>query len=267
MPLRSFREKSRQGYPCVRLPMLRTSTPGRMYDPRVSSRMPPLASTSTCGKAALNAAAAASRASGSKLSSITTSAPAAAASLASSSVRASTSILLEKPHAERALATAFGMEPAAHTWLSLIMVIWLRSMRCVPQPPTSKAYFSTRRKPGVSLRVPATSPAQPLEALIAAALAASVAMPLALVRMLSAVRSPRRSMRRGPRTVATCATGEMVSPSGASHSTVHPSLRNTQSKKGTPASTPADFPRSQASSSSEPTTKPPTSKLGVSSAR
>ena len=37
--------------------------------------------------------------------------------------------------------------PVLQTWLSLSMIIDDRSTRCVSAPPTSMAYFSTRRKP------------------------------------------------------------------------------------------------------------------------
>ena len=47
-------------------------------------------------------------------------------------------------------------------WLSLSMIMLDRSCRCGSIPPTSIPYFSTSRKPGVVLRVPATMPLYPL---------------------------------------------------------------------------------------------------------
>ena len=46
-------------------------------------------------------------------------------------------------------------------WLSLSMIMLDRSCRCGSIPPTSIPYFSTSRKPGVVLRVPATVPRKP----------------------------------------------------------------------------------------------------------
>ena len=46
-------------------------------------------------------------------------------------------------------------------WLSLSMIMLDRSCRCGSMPPTSIPYFSTSRKPGVVLRVPAMMPLYP----------------------------------------------------------------------------------------------------------
>lgn len=46
-------------------------------------------------------------------------------------------------------------------WLSLSMIMLERSCRWGSIPPTSIPYLSTRRKPGVVLRVPATMPLYP----------------------------------------------------------------------------------------------------------
>ena len=101
------------------------------------------------------------------------------------------------------------MPPDAHTWLSFSMAMPLRSCRCMEAPPTNMAYFSTRRKPGVVLRVPATSPCQPAAAAIARSRMQRVAMPEARARQLRAGLSPRRRHLAGPRTSAT-----RVIPSG-----------------------------------------------------
>ena len=47
-------------------------------------------------------------------------------------------------------------------WLSFSMIMLERSWRWGSIPPTSMPYFSTRRNPGVVLRVPATIPLYPL---------------------------------------------------------------------------------------------------------
>lgn len=94
-----------------------------------------------------------------KLSSITTSAPAPIASSASSSLCTSTSILTLNPAAARAAVTAPVMDPCDQMWLSFSITMLLRSMRWPSAPPTSMPYFSTRRNPGVVLRVPARIPA------------------------------------------------------------------------------------------------------------
>ena len=95
------------------------------------------------------------------------------------------------------------------------MVIADRSMRCVPQPPTSSAYFSTARKPGVVLRVPATSPCHPAARASEASACACVATPEARDKMLSAVRSPNKSRFTGPRTTATRIGAAFAPPSAA----------------------------------------------------
>lgn len=46
-------------------------------------------------------------------------------------------------------------------WLSFSMIMLDRSYRCESIPPTSMPYFSTSRKPGVVLRVPAMMPLYP----------------------------------------------------------------------------------------------------------
>mmetsp|Transcript_1795 Transcript_1795/g.3274 ORF Transcript_1795/g.3274 Transcript_1795/m.3274 type:complete len:283 (-) Transcript_1795:23-871(-) len=237
----------------------------------VAAVMPPLASITSWGKRNFRREATSFSDSGSKLSSITISAPASAASAASSKLLHSTSILEEKPHARRALLIAAVILPLLHMWLSFSMTMCDKSMRCVLAPPTSTAYFSTSRKPGVTLRVAATSPCQLCERAMSTICLASVATPLARLSTLSAVRSPNSKRRAAPRTVATCTlgcggVGMTWSPSFMCHSTVQPSSSKMASTKGTPANTPALFPSSQASSGLSPTTKPPTSKVGQSSA-
>mmetsp|Transcript_30429 Transcript_30429/g.84851 ORF Transcript_30429/g.84851 Transcript_30429/m.84851 type:complete len:260 (-) Transcript_30429:27-806(-) len=193
------------------------------------------------------------------------SAPAAQASRASARLRHSTSILELNPAASRARRTAPVMLPALQMWLSFSMIMCDRSMRCVLTPPTTSAYFSTMRKPGVVLRVPATSPCHLAAALRSASSRAAVAMPLARVTMLSAVRSASRILRTGPITLATTVTGFTSAPSGRSHSTSSPMALKTASAKGTPARMPRDFPSRFAVSTVSPTTRPPTSNEGVSS--
>lgn len=92
--------------------------------------------------------------------------------------------------------------PDAQIWLSLSITIPLRSCLCIDTPPTSMAYFSTRRKPGVVLRVPATSPCQPPVAVIARNWEQRVAIPEARARQLRAGLSPRRRHLAGPLTTA-----------------------------------------------------------------
>ncbi len=96
--------------------------------------------------------------------------------------------------------------PDAQTWLSFSITIPLRSCLCMDAPPTSMAYFSTRRKPGVVLRVPATSPCQPPAVAIACSWEQRVAIPEALARQLRAGLSPRRRHLAGPLTTAVSVT-------------------------------------------------------------
>lgn len=92
--------------------------------------------------------------------------------------------------------------PDAQIWLSFSITIPLRSCLCMDTPPTSMAYFSTRRKPGVVLRVPATSPCQPLTVAIAWSWEQRVAIPEARARQLRAGLSPRSRHLAGPLTTA-----------------------------------------------------------------
>lgn len=101
------------------------------------------------------------------------------------------------------------MLPDAQMWLSFSITIPLRSCLCIDTPPTSMAYFSTRRKPGVVLRVPATSPCQPPADAIARSWEHRVAMPEARARQFRAGLSPRRRHLAGPLTTAVS-----VTPSG-----------------------------------------------------
>lgn len=101
------------------------------------------------------------------------------------------------------------MLPDAQMWLSLSITIPLRSCLCMDTPPTSMAYFSTSRKPGVVLRVPATSPCQPAAAASARNREQRVAMPEARARQLRAGLSPRRRHLAWPLT-----TAANVTPSG-----------------------------------------------------
>lgn len=100
------------------------------------------------------------------------------AASASATERHSTSTFVEKPPVERAAFTAAGMAASdedeeslarfwfcwlfaqAQMWLSFSMVMELRSWRCGSAPPMRIPYFSTRRNPGVVLRVPARMPFQ-----------------------------------------------------------------------------------------------------------
>mmetsp|Transcript_11618 Transcript_11618/g.35829 ORF Transcript_11618/g.35829 Transcript_11618/m.35829 type:complete len:246 (-) Transcript_11618:411-1148(-) len=235
----------------------------------VSSVMPPDASTNRCGNCFLSSAAATFKSAGAMLSSMTMSAPAPAASTPSAKSRASTSILAVNPAAVLAVSTAFAMEPRCQTWLSLSMTICDRSRRCVAAPPTSSAYFSTMRKPGVVLRVPATWPCQPAARATSTAARAAVATPDARDSAFSAVRSPKRSFRAGPDTVATATlppVASTCSPSRRSHATVQsPSASNVASKNGVPARTPELLHQSVAVVRASPTTSPPTSSDGQSS--
>mmetsp|Transcript_61916 Transcript_61916/g.139532 ORF Transcript_61916/g.139532 Transcript_61916/m.139532 type:complete len:272 (+) Transcript_61916:259-1074(+) len=270
-----------------------TSMSGLKYSFMPSCVMPPLTSSvRPKGYFSFSFLAASLASAGGKLSNITISAPAAAASNASSTCWHSTSILFENPAALLAFFTMSVMEPPhAQTWLSLSMVMSLRLMRCGTPPPTMTAYFSTRRKPGVTFRVAATMPCQPRRSFTSASDLASVAMPLALERMLRAVRSPCSSRCTGPRTMAIwclpskwaevaskadtlrgeqpfiCGAGAVPfncdgptnPPSDTLHSTVQPSSSKTASKKGTPASTASDLARSAASAGASPTTSAPMS--------
>mmetsp|Transcript_100 Transcript_100/g.392 ORF Transcript_100/g.392 Transcript_100/m.392 type:complete len:226 (-) Transcript_100:10-687(-) len=203
---------------------------------------------------------------------MTMSAPASQASHASAKSRHSISTLDEKPATALATRHASAIDPAAHTWLSLSMTICDKSSRCVAQPPTSSAYFSTMRKPGVVLRVPATAPRH-VAGTAARAVLAAVATPDARASVLSAVRSPSSRSRAGPVTVATATLppgavdASTRAPSSTSHSTVQPPPRASKvhSKNGTPASTPSDLPQSVAVTTRSPTTSPPTSTDGTSS--
>lgn len=156
----SFSEKSKCPTPWWILLVLMTSTAHLPHSFKFSSVRPPLTSTKKFFPCALSFI---SRRAGPtsltwKLSSMTTSAPASMASSAWPEDWHSTSILVEKPPTARAAKTAREIEPEDQIWLSLIMVIALRSWRCGSQPPISIPYFSTSRKPGVVLRVPASVP-------------------------------------------------------------------------------------------------------------
>lgn len=156
----SFSEKSKCPTPWWILLVLMTSTAHLPHSFRFSSVRPPLTSTKKFFPCALSFIL---RRAGPtsptwKLSSMTTSAPASMASSAWLEDWHSTSILVEKPHTARAAKTAREIEPEDQMWLSLSMVIALRSWRCGSQPPISIPYFSTSRKPGVVLRVPASVP-------------------------------------------------------------------------------------------------------------
>lgn len=98
------------------------------------------------------------------------------------------------------------MLPDAHTWLSFSITIPLRSCLCMETPPTSIAYFSGRRKPGVVLRVPATSPCQPLATAMAWRWEQRVAIPEVRAKQLRAGLSPRRRHLAGPVTTAVTVT-------------------------------------------------------------
>ncbi|KAK6300398.1 hypothetical protein J4Q44_G00284960 [Coregonus suidteri] len=188
---------------------------------------------------------------GLKLSSMTMSAPAVAASLPSSRLPHSTSILLLKPHTERASLTA---------WKPHSITIPLRSCLCMDTPPTSMAYFSTSRNPGVVLRVPATWPCQPASLAMLCSWEQRVAIPEARARQLRAGLSPRRTHLAGPLTTAVWATAS--GPGGVQLSSV-----KTAVKKGLPASTlHGVLHNNLASTSCDPTHNPAGSKFGVSSA-
>lgn len=127
--------------------------------------------------------------------------------------------------------------PDDQIWLSLSIIILERSWRWGSMPPTSMAYFSTRRNPGVVLRVPAIKPVKPqVSALSRIFLALEwkwmirgvktgqtylVAIPLHLARMFRATRSPSKRCRALPWTVAICLTGSKYAPSLRCHSTLH----------------------------------------------
>lgn len=156
----SFNEKSKCPTPWWILLVLITSTAHLPHSFRFSSVRPPLTSTKNgfpCAPSFILRRAGPTSSSW-KLSSITTSAPALIASSAWLEDWHSTSILVEKPQTERAATTACEIEPEDQIWLSLSMVMALRSWRCGSQPPISIPYFSTSRKPGVVLRVPASVP-------------------------------------------------------------------------------------------------------------
>ena len=92
--------------------------------------------------------------------------------------------------------------PEAQTWLSFSITIPLRSCLCMDTPPTSMAYFSTNRKPGVVFRVPATCPCHPAFEVMYCSLEQRVAIPEARARQLRAGLSPRRTHLAGPLTTA-----------------------------------------------------------------
>lgn len=94
----------------------------------------------------------------------------------------------------------------AHTWLSFNITIPLRSCLCMDTPPTSMAYFSGKRKPGVVLRVPATSPCHPLAVATAWSWEQRVAIPETRDKQLRAGLSPRRRHLAGPLTTAVSVT-------------------------------------------------------------
>eukprot|EP00732_Lithocolla_globosa_P006659 Lithocolla_globosa_v1_NODE_7877_length_891_cov_16.136364.p2 type:complete len:147 gc:universal NODE_7877_length_891_cov_16.136364:373-813(+) len=146
------------------------------------------------------------------------------------------------------------MDPVLQTWLSLSMIMEERSMRWVSHPPTSMAYFSTSRKPGVVLRVPATIPCHPCFSFNCCRRRALVATPLARASILSAGLSPRSRWRTGPRTMAAFLTRLKDSPSSINHSTLQPICLKISSKNGFPAKTPSDFPNKKATSCFSPTT-------------
>lgn len=98
------------------------------------------------------------------------------------------------------------MLPDAQMWLSFSITIPLRSCLCMDAPPTSIAYFSTSRNPGVVLRVPATLPRQPFAAATACSCAQRVAIPEARARQFRAGLSPRRRHLAGPLTTAVTVT-------------------------------------------------------------
>mmetsp|Transcript_40952 Transcript_40952/g.103165 ORF Transcript_40952/g.103165 Transcript_40952/m.103165 type:complete len:208 (-) Transcript_40952:180-803(-) len=196
------------------------------------------------GNLARNAAADAAAFSGPKLSSITTLAPAFTAFTASSSLRHSTSIFTEKPLTCWAASTALRIDPAAAMWLSLIITMLLRSMRWGSTPPTTMAYFSTRRKSGVVLRDPATTPLNLCSSQHLRKARQRVAIPLARANTLSATRSAWRRRLAAPSTVPTT-TGESARtptcslPSSSSHETLQFTCSKRASTNGTPASTPS----------------------------
>ena len=142
---------------------LNSNSPLEIYSTTFPSVKPPLHSNNTPPfpfllQLSFNLCAATLRPSGRKLSNITISAPASTASSASSSLPTSTSILMLKPPTFLAAFTALVIDPMDQIWLSLSIIIELRSYRCASQPPTNIPYFSTIRKPGVVLRVPARMP-------------------------------------------------------------------------------------------------------------
>lgn len=106
------------------------------------------------------------------------------------------------------------MLPDALTWLSFSMTIPLRSCLWVETPPTSMAYFSGRRKPGVVLRVPDSWPAQPADLATASSCCERLAMPDVLARQLRADLSPSKMHLAGPVTTAVWVT--VSGPEGAS---------------------------------------------------
>ena len=109
---------------------------------------------------------------------------------------------------------------------------------CVEQPETMTAYFSTKRNPGVVLRVAATSPCQLDSFFFPWKYCPNVAIPLALVKMFSANRSPCRILLTGPLTSATLHDGSMTSPSWKYHSTLQFNFLKIASTKGFPQSIP-----------------------------
>lgn len=96
--------------------------------------------------------------------------------------------------------------PDAQMWLSFSITIPLKSCLCMDTPPASMAYFSTNRKPGVVLRVPATSPCQPLAFAISWSWEQRLVIPEARARQLRAGLSPRRRHLAGPLTTAVTTT-------------------------------------------------------------
>ena len=93
--------------------------------------------------------------------------------------------------------TAWLTDPAMATWLSLMRTPEPRSKRWLLAPPMRTAYFSSRRKPGVVLRVSVMRRLVPWAAAVKAR--ARVATPESRCRKLSAVRSAASRAAAEPR--------------------------------------------------------------------
>lgn len=204
---------------------------------------------------------------GPMLSSRIHSAPAPAASIASSRSRASASTF-DPGWRLLARRTATPMPPAMSAWFSLTSIAAERSKRWLFPPPSSTALFSNHRKPGVVLRVAATSTCGFAARTFATAFLVAVAIPLIRITMLRASRSHRRSAAASPVASSTFVPGDTRLPSRTVLLTRHRRSRKSAAASSRPATTHASFARRAACAAVRPKTAlVVTSPRGASSSR